>query len=177
MTNVAIIGNAGGGKSTLSRRLSQAIGLPLHTIDLIQWKPGWVATPAEELQQKHEAILAQDRWIIDGWGGWDNIAARFDAADTIILIDFPLYIHYWWAMKRQFQCIFRPRPDLPEGCPMLPMTGRLIKLMWTIHHQMRPRLLNMVKDLHSEKQVFHIRSPRELRRFIREHCEHSDSTA
>ncbi len=35
MTQVAVIGNAGGGKSTLSRRLSQAIGLPLYSIDML----------------------------------------------------------------------------------------------------------------------------------------------
>ena len=57
-----------------------------------------------------------------------------------------------------------------EGCPMLPMTGRLLKLMWMIYRQMRPRLLEMMGSLPSEKQVFHLRSPRELRRFVREHC-------
>ncbi len=170
MTQVAIIGNAGGGKSTLSRRLSQVIGLPLHSIDLIQWKPGWIAAPAEEVRQKHEAILSQEKWIIDGWGDWDNIEARFAAADTIILVDFPLYIHYWWAMKRQFMCLFRPRPDGPEGCPMLPMTWRLLQLMWMIHYKMRPRLLEMAGSLPSNNRVFHLRSPRELRRFVREHC-------
>src|SRR5205823_5961935 len=111
MSRVAIIGNAGGGKSTLARRLSRAKGLPLHVIDRIQWKPGWVAAPAEEVRRPHEEILAQERWIIDGWGGRENIEARFAAADTIIYVDHPLYVHYWWAMKRQLQCGFRPQPD------------------------------------------------------------------
>jgi adenylate kinase family enzyme len=33
---VAVFGNAGGGKSTLSRRLAEVTGLPLYTLDIIQ---------------------------------------------------------------------------------------------------------------------------------------------
>jgi adenylate kinase family enzyme len=36
MTRVAVIGNAGGGKSTLCRTLSRARQLPLFPIDQIQ---------------------------------------------------------------------------------------------------------------------------------------------
>lgn len=171
MTRVAVIGNAGGGKSTLCRQLGRAKGLPLYAIDEIQWKPGWVAAPAEEVEQKHQVLLDEERWIIDGWGGWDTIQARFNAADAIIFVDHPLWVHYWWAIKRQFMCLFRSRPDGPAGCPMLPMTWRLLKMIWTIHRDARPRLLELVESYRSHKQVFHIRSPRELRRFMREHCQ------
>lgn len=34
MRRVAIFGNAGGGKSTLARRLAELTGLPLHPLDL-----------------------------------------------------------------------------------------------------------------------------------------------
>src|SRR5579859_5588543 len=110
MTRVAVIGNAGGGKSTLSRKLGQALGLPVHSIDKIQWRPGWTRAPDEEVRSAHEAILASGRWIIDGWGGWDNMQARFEAADTIIFVDFPIAVHYWWAFKRQVKCLFLPNP-------------------------------------------------------------------
>lgn len=68
MTWVAIIGNAGGGKSTLCAQLGKALNLPVYPVDKLQWKPGWVAVSAEEFRQTHEGWLAQDRWIIDGWG-------------------------------------------------------------------------------------------------------------
>lgn len=170
MTQVAVIGNGGGGKSTLCRKLSRAKGLPLHVVDKIQFKPGWVPTPAEEIRRWHEEILAQDRWIIDGWGGWDNIEARFAAADTLIFVDHPLYIHYLWAMKRQLTCLLRSSPDGPEECPMLPVTWRMLQVIHRVHHTMRPRLLDLVERYRGEKQIFHIRSPRELRRFLQEHC-------
>ncbi len=40
MTRVAIIGNAGGGKSTMARKLAAARGLPYFAVDKFQWRPG-----------------------------------------------------------------------------------------------------------------------------------------
>ena len=170
MTRVAVIGNAGGGKSTLCRQLSQALDIEAYAIDKIQWKPGWVAVSDAEFQKKHDALLALDKWIIDGWGNWDALKIRFIAADTIIFVDHPLYIHYWWALKRQFKCIFKPRPDGPEGCPMLPMTWPLMKMIWRIHTEARPQLMELIGSFRTSKQVFHIQSPHELQCFIKKHC-------
>jgi adenylate kinase family enzyme len=170
MRRVAVIGNAGGGKSTMCRKLSKAQNIPLFPVDQIQWKPGWKPAPPEEVKLRHDQILQLDRWIIDGWGSFDLIESRFQAADTIIFVDHPLAVHYWWAIKRQFACIFAPRTDGPEGCPMLPMTWPLFKMIWNIHSRLRPRLLNLVNSYRADKQVFHITSPRELHKFVLKYC-------
>jgi adenylate kinase family enzyme len=170
MTRVAVIGNAGGGKSTLCRQLSKTLHIPLFPVDRMQWKPGWAPASYEEIKQQHDQILAHDRWIIDGWGPFDMIEERFAAADTIMFVDHPLSIHYWWAIKRQIACLFAPRPDGPEGCPMLPMTWPLLKMIWTIHATARPKLLKAVRRYRDDKRVFHLTSPRELRRFVRQYC-------
>jgi adenylate kinase family enzyme len=101
MTRVSIIGHAGGGQSTLARRLGAWLALPIYRVDLLQWRPGWQPAPAEVIGGTHAHWLAQPAWIIDGWGGWPALAERFERADTLILVDFPLATHYWWAMKRQ----------------------------------------------------------------------------
>jgi adenylate kinase family enzyme len=170
MTRIAIIGNAGGGKSTLARRLSRSLGIELFPLDQLQWQPGWVPAPLAEIKQRHDLILARDRWIIDGWGPSETIVARFEAADTIIVVDHPLYIHYAWALKRQLVCLFRERPDGPAGCPMLPMTWPLLKMIWAIHHTARPHLLQLVARYRDCKQVFHLHSPKELRQFGQRYC-------
>lgn len=166
MTRIAVIGNAGGGKSTMCRKLSTALNIPLIPIDRIQWKPGWNPVPYDQVKTQHDLLIAQEKWIIDGWGTIDLIEARFKQADTIIFVDHPLYIHYWWALKRQFACIFTPRPDGPEGCPMLPMTFPLLKMIWKIHYHLRPQLLDLVNRYRSSKQVILIKSPKELHLFV-----------
>jgi adenylate kinase family enzyme len=67
---VAIIGNGGGGKTTAALRLAAAWDLPLLEIDKIQFRPGWVRTPSEEVAREHDLWIERDRWIIDGFGPW-----------------------------------------------------------------------------------------------------------
>ncbi|MGL6340316.1 MAG: flagellar protein FlaR, partial [Waterburya sp.] len=84
-------------------------------------------------------------------------------------IDHPLWLHYWWAIKRQFMCLFRPRPDFVEGCPMLPMTGKLLKMIWRIHTQLKPQLIELVNSYRGEKWIYHVKSPQELKQLAIEH--------
>jgi adenylate kinase family enzyme len=176
MTRIAIIGNAAGGKSTLSRKLRDLLRLPLHPIDQLQWRPGWQAAPVKEFAVAHARLLAEPRWIIDGWGAFDAIEERFRRADTIVLVDYPLWRHYWWAIKRQFICLFRPRADGPPGCPMLPMTWPLLKMLWTIDRHAMSRLRALVAAQSEPKKIFHIRTLTELTAFYLEAEHHAKTT-
>jgi hypothetical protein len=167
MQRVAIIGNAGGGKSTLARTLAARCGLPVYEVDRLQWQPGWNHTAPDEIARTHASWLATSAWIIDGWGGWDALTARFEQADTIILVDYPLVVHYWWALKRQIQSLWRTDPAWPPpGCSAWPITWRLCKLIWQIHWSIRPELYRLVARYQRQKRVVHLRSPRALRRFL-----------
>ena len=77
MTRVAIIGNAGGGKSTLARKLSAKLDLPLREVNPIHWRPNWERAPAEDIQAVYDNWLLDERWIIDGWGTWVISMPRF----------------------------------------------------------------------------------------------------
>jgi adenylate kinase family enzyme len=166
MTRVAVIGNAGGGKTTLCAILGRRLKIPVHTIDRVQWKPGWVAADPAEVATAQAAWLAQGSWIIDGFGGWELIVQRFAAADTIIFVDLPLYVHYWWAFKRQIKSIVQPRRDLPPDCPMLPMTKRLLQVMWYVHIQLRPQIIAQLMAQRPHTQIIHLRSPKAIRAFL-----------
>ncbi len=166
MTRVTVIGNAGGGKSRMCNAICKTHRLPYFAIDKIQWKPNWVLTPQDEYNAKHQEITSQEKWLIDGYGSLDSVQERFDAADTIIFVDHPIWIHYWWATKRQVKSIFVGRPDGPEDCPMLPVTFRLYKMMWWLHREMRPRLLDELNIRGNDKRIIHICSPRELNAFV-----------
>jgi adenylate kinase family enzyme len=45
MQRMAIVGNAGGGKSTLARPLGAKLDLPMYPMEPVQWLPGWVPAP------------------------------------------------------------------------------------------------------------------------------------
>jgi adenylate kinase family enzyme len=160
-----VIGNAGGGKSTMCRALSSVHALPYYAVDKIQWKPNWIRTPEPEFTNAHEALLSQERWLIDGYGSWSSVMRRISAADTIIFVDHPIRVHFWWAAKRQIKSIFVGRPDGPEGCPMFPVTVRLFKMMWRLHREMRPRLIAAIEARRGSARIIHIRSPKQLAEF------------
>jgi adenylate kinase family enzyme len=165
MTRVMVIGNAGGGKSTMCKALVAAHALPYHAIDRIQWQPKWVLTPEAEYASAHDALIARERWLIDGYGSWASVLHRMDAADTIVFVDHPIWIHYWWAAKRQIKSLFMGRPDGPVGCPMFPVTIPLFSMMWWLHREMRPKLLAAIEARRGKIRIIHIRSPRELAEF------------
>ena len=146
--------------------LCAAHTLPYFAIDKIQWKPGWKQASTEEYDRAHDSLISGVRWLVDGYGSWDSVLRRLDAADTIIVVDHPLWVHYWWATKRQVKSLFTGCPDGPTGCPMWPVTFRLYKMMWWLHKVQRPLLLAEVESRSKDKRFIHIRSPSALNQFV-----------
>jgi adenylate kinase family enzyme len=166
MSKVAIIGNAGGGKSVLARQLGVVLGLPVYVIDDIQWQPGWRPTPTRVVAGTHAEWLAHPKWIIDGWGTWEMIERRFEQADTIVVVDFPLRTHYRWALQRQLLALLGITHGWPPaGCRTFPVTSKLLHVMRYIHRESRPRLLTLVSEPRFRDRVVYLHSPRELKRW------------
>ena len=168
MQRIAIIGNAGGGKSVLARQLEDRLDLPVHQFDELQWRPGWTPTPEAEVTEEHSSWLLTPEWIIDGWGSPEILATRFEAADTIILVDYPLATHYWWAAQRQLKAAINLEKGWPPpGCSALPVTGRLFKLMWQIHRERLPQLVELIYQYQADTEIVHLKSPGEMKCFLR----------
>ena len=105
---VAIIGCPGGGKSTLSRKLRDLTGLPLHHLDAIFWLPDGTSIPKEEFNQLQKALLETDEWIIDG-NYRSTIEWRVAACDLLIFLDYPTEVCLSGVRTRRGKV----RSDLP----------------------------------------------------------------
>lgn len=165
---VAIIGNAGGGKSRLARAMADQFDAPLLELDRLLWQPGWVATPASEFEASHRAWLQRSDWIIDGVGPWASAQERLVAADWVIFVDLPFHVHLWWATKRQITSLFRVRSDGPEGCPMWKVTFRLYPMMVWMQRHMRPKILADLAVPSKGRRVSRIKSVEALNHFLRD---------
>ncbi|MBZ0214093.1 MAG: adenylate kinase [Nitrospirae bacterium] len=97
---VAVFGKPGGGKSTLGKKIADATGLPLVQLDLIQFKPGGARVPDQEFLRLHAAVLAQPRWVLDGFGTRQTFEAMVREADVLVYVERASWVHYWWVTKR-----------------------------------------------------------------------------
>lgn len=168
MEKVAVFGNAGGGKSTLSKQLSEIAGLPLYILDKLQYQPRGVAVPHEDYLRSHQIILEQDRWIIDGFGSIDTLWERLNAADTLVFVDLPLYVHSWWVTKRFLTSAIQPPEGYPENSPIIKSALRSYRVLWLCHQRLTPKYREFIDQARSMKQVYHLRSPKQIEQFLGE---------
>lgn len=166
MKRVAVFGNAGGGKSTLARRLAELTRLPLYPLDMIQFKAGGGAVPREEYLKLHAELLRRDEWIIDGFGCKKSAWERFAAADTLVYIDLPLSTHHWWVTKRLLQSVYKKPEGWPDNSPIWSSTVSAYNVLWSCHRGLTPQYRNLVADMTGSKRVHHLKSPAEMATFL-----------
>lgn len=140
----SIIGNAGGGKSILSRALASKADVPLHELDSYLWKENWQSVADNDFITQHEEIINNEQWIIDGFGIPDSIQPRFDRATHFVFVDLPIWLHFAIAAERQMAWKAGTQKHPPGGMQSPPPTKALFEMMWAIHTELRPSVLDML---------------------------------
>jgi adenylate kinase family enzyme len=160
MHRIAVIGNSGGGKTRLSRKLSQLHALPLVHVDSIQFMAGMKIRPHPESIAELSKLQAGEKWIVDGYGPLDILVSRLELAEMIVFIDLPIWRHAWWLAKRQLLNIFSPRQELAAGCSELSVehTIKLFKTLKNVHRQMRPEMLKILNKENCKHKVVFVRT-------------------
>ncbi len=159
---IAVLGNAAGGKTTFSLRVSGRLRVPYHSVDKALWLPGWRPVEAADFGRLHAQWLSQPGWVIDGWGDMEFVQERLLRADAVVLVEHPLWRHCLWAFKRQCGGVFRGRSDGPAGCPLLPKTWQLVKAMRWIHRRGLPELKRRMGVCCKPGTVHHVVCPGDL---------------
>jgi adenylate kinase family enzyme len=167
MNKVAVFGNAGGGKSTLSKRLAEMTGLPMVALDLLKYQPGGHEVPDEEYKAAHDQLLQQDQWIIDGYGSLDTVWERLEVADTLVYLDMPVLQHYWWVTQRCLKGVLVPPENWPKHSPLLKGTLNSYYTVWLCNQKLTPKYREYVQKAKESKRVYHLQSPKQVKEFYR----------
>ncbi len=150
---VLIIGNAGSGKSTLGKKLSQKLNLPLYGLDKVVWKKNWVPAPKDERRRLIKDITDKERWLIEGVS-----KQVFEEADKVYFLDIPTHRCLINILKRFVKNGIGTRKELPESCPEYIGVFKAIRIVFIYNKLTRPWLMSEAKD----NKVVHFRSYREL---------------
>lgn len=158
MQRVLVIGPCGAGKSTLSVELARRLALPVHHIDQLNWQPGWVEGGKDELRTKLDAIVAGERWLIDGnYGGTMDI--RLARADTVVYLDYPIRLCLRRLLGRIWTYRGLTRPDMTRDCPeRFDLAFFFYVMMW--NRGPRPRTEEKLRDYRGA--LVRLKSPRAL---------------
>ncbi len=166
MKKIAIFGKPGSGKSTVSKALALATGIDLHQLDSLVYKANGEFVDSEVFAHMHERILSSESWIIDGLGPIESFKKRLDTADTLIYIDLPYPVSYWFVTKRLLKGLFVKPEGWPDGSSVIKGTIQSYKMLklspafW--NDDLRSRL-----ELRAKEQELHIiRSVSELNSFV-----------
>jgi len=168
MNRITICGNSGSGKSTLAEELGKITGLPVHHLDMIQFQPGWKKTPEPEFNELHDAWLSEHTWIIEGVAHWKALRKRFEAADTIIYLDFPADYCLQKAKKRLDEDRFCPNPYLPENCSYIEKAHLQENVIRFFHKEWRPKILALMESLKENRNLYVFTKPEGLNEFLLE---------
>jgi adenylate kinase family enzyme len=90
------------GKTTTSRTLAAALGVPHIELDALHHGPGWQEAPADVLQERVLDAFeeAPDGWVADGNYGSKLGSLVLERADTAVLLEPPFRVAFGRAVRR-----------------------------------------------------------------------------
>jgi adenylate kinase family enzyme len=165
---IAIIGNAGSGKTALALHLHKKLSLPLYHLDQYYWLPNWQRSCYETFTQKHDELCEQDAWIIEGVN-LKVVYRRLVAADVIIFLDLPRRTCIFRALKRCFYGYGTVTPGSPEGCKQRFFKSSFLSLLrwvWNFDNRYRPLLYLFLEDYKLSKPVYILKSEKDVKQFL-----------
>ena len=163
-SRILVVGSGGAGKSTLATRIAARTGLPLVHLDALYWQPGWVEPPKEDWKATVAALVAQERWVMDGnYGG--TMAERVAAADTVVVLDLPRVVCLWRVVRRRVRMAGRQRPDMARGCPEH-LSWAFARWIWTYPATRLPAILRRLAELRSDQRGIVLRSAADVEAFV-----------
>jgi adenylate kinase family enzyme len=166
MRRVMVVGCSGAGKSTFSRRLAEATGLPRVELDNAYWRPGWTMPPKDEWLAKVVELCAEPTWILDG-NYTSSLHIRLPHADTVIWLDYPRLVCIRRVLARITQDYGRTRNGLPEGCPER-FDLEFLRYIWNFNAKNKPRILAAFEQFGSHVKLHTLRSDRDAERLLAE---------
>ena len=108
MKKIIVIGCAGSGKTTLSEKLHDKLGISTFHLDAIWHKPDRTHISREDFDERLTEILSNEAWIIDGHYN-RTLERRIAACDTVLLFDLPTEVCLEGAVSR----LGKKRCDMP----------------------------------------------------------------
>ncbi len=137
---VLVVGCSGGGKSTLSLKISERYDLEYLSYDRdVRWLPGWRVRDREEQRLIVSDLVKRDRWVMDGTTV-STFDLRLPRADLLIWVRVPRRVALAGVARRVVASYGRVRIDMADGCPEQLPDREFLAFIWTFETRAAPRI-------------------------------------
>ena len=157
-SRVMVVGCPGSGKSTFSRALRDATGLPLYPLDMMYWTPERATVPREVFRAKLCELIEQDTWIIDGNYG-STIEWRLARCNLAFFLDYPLEVCLDGIRSR----FGKPREDMPWV--EIEENAEFVEYIKRFEAESKPHILRLF-ERYSDKRVITFRARAEAEVYL-----------
>jgi adenylate kinase family enzyme len=161
MKRILVTGNAGSGKTTLSLKLGEHLGIPVAHLDRVVWGPGWKKNARPEVAKAIEGILSAPTWIVDGVS-----SQACQAADTVVFLDFGVPTCLFRGLKRTVRYFFGQRPEVPPNCPEVKALWLMVGIIFRFPGTTRLSLLESLERPAPDRNVIRVTRRSELKAFL-----------
>lgn len=159
---ILVIGCSGGGKSTLSRKLSNLLKLEYLSIDRdVRFLPNWVVRDKQEQRKILSQLVQQERWIMDGSGA-STFDIRLPRAELVLWVRVPRRIALAGLTKRVIRSYGRVRPDMAAGCPEKLPDKEFLSYIWNFEKIHTPKFIKNLDLYGPDIPVAILKSYREM---------------
>lgn len=163
---IVILGNAGSGKSTLSRILGARFDYPVTHLDRLFWGPGWTKPVPEEFRTKVRQAINAPKWVSEGNYPRRTFDLRLPKADLIIWLNTPRIVCLFRVLIRSLRN--KKRPDMPVGCTE-EINSEFISFLqyvWNFENSYRPQI-EKLRIIHGHNvPVIHLKNKRQIKQFL-----------
>ena len=160
MKKVIVIGCAGSGKSYFSRKLRDAVSLPLYHLDNIYWNEDGTTLERPIFYERLGELLKLDEWIIDG-NYKTTMETRMQACDTVFFLDFPTEVCLDGIKERRG----KPRSDIAWKHTLEDDDEEFVNFIKSYNTEHRPRVLELLEK-YSDKNIVIFKSRKEADDFL-----------
>ena len=164
---IAIIGNAGSGKSTVARKVRDFCDLPLHHLDTYFWKSNWTPPNRDEYKIVHDTLCDQNEWIIEGTNLslWEH---RMNRAEVLIILKIPRYLCLWRIFKRTWTYYGKQAPGSAPGCHegVSFKFMQFLKWVWDFHPKYTAKITELLDTYRHTKKMYVLSSQQEIDAFL-----------
>ena len=102
---INVIGTAGSGKSTFSKRIAEKLDIPCIEIEELAWKSNWTEATDDELFSELKTNLSSEDWVLDGnYSKTRHI--KWKRCQIVVYLDLSFHIIFYRLLRRTLIRIF-----------------------------------------------------------------------